>query len=221
MKKWLRLSVRDLLMLTAFVAMSLALILQSWRHHEEQSLYQAELARLSGQLHSTQQLLPELPLGDPERVCVLATPSFAHGRWTWRVYLPKGRRYALHVDVGNIVEASTPRTTSAAPGCSQHFGLRGDGETTLIVETFRKNNRELLGISLGRHYTCCVLTPEVARCMASRASYREEQLGVDGAASLEADERITLLTRWFPPTNNSPAKSFGAPAGFSVWLEPF
>ena len=84
----LRFSIRELLILTALVALSAALLVQRWQYHQTESHYENELAILRNRLYSTQQVLGELPVADSERAYVLATPSFAYARWAWRLYLP-------------------------------------------------------------------------------------------------------------------------------------
>ena len=151
---------------------------------------------LEEKLFAAQLALHELPVTDPEWVYVLAEPPTAYGRWTWRVYLPPGVLYALHIDVGT---ADDEGKITPARGHSQHMGLRGSGETTILVEHFDKADAPLIGASIGKFDTVCRLTPEVDRCMADRPHYQEEQLGGRGVVELEAGERIDLLRRWYPP----------------------
>jgi hypothetical protein len=218
----LRFSIRNLLMLIALVALCLTVVVQYWRYHEAESRHHVELAKLRNRLHTSYQILRELPVDDPERAYVLATPSFAYGRWAWRVYLPPASRYALHVDVGHVVEKGTTRRISAARGHSQHIGLQGQGETVVIVERFVKDSQQLLGISIGGQYSCCRLTPDVDHCMGKRIPHHEQQLGTSAAVDIAGGEQIDLLMRWYPHAiTSTTGPTADAPVGFSVWLEPF
>ncbi len=221
MGKWFRCSVRDLLMLTSLVAVSLTLMVQSWRNQQTEARHKVEIAQLQHRLHATQQILRDLPVDDPDRAYVLATPPFAYARWAWRVYLPKGRRYVLHVDVGNVVTNGSTKRIVASPGHFQQFGLRGSGETVVVVERFARGKRRLLGVSLEKHNTCCPLTATVSRCMDDRVRHQEEQLGTSGAAEIAGDDPVELLKRWYPSAKSTTEEpSAGGPPGFSVWLEP-
>ena len=222
MRKRFRFSLRSLLMATLVTALSMALVVQHWQHHAMEMRRKREIVSLRDQLNATQQMLEELPVDNPRRAYALAMPSFAYARWTWRVYLPPNSRYGLRVDVGHVVEEGATRRVSAAQGHSQQMGLQGRGEMVVIVERFITNNRQLLGVSVGRQQVNCRLTPDVQHCMAERAPYQEEQLGSAGAEEIVADDRIDLLMRWYTqdnaPTTN---RSNRGPPGFSVWLEPF
>ena len=99
-----RFSIRSLLLVVFVVAISLALTVQHWRHHEALVRRDVEIASLRDRLSETQQMLEEIPVSNPQRAYVLAMPSFAYARWVWRVYLPSNSHYALRVNVGHVVE---------------------------------------------------------------------------------------------------------------------
>ena len=196
MKSRFRYSIGNLLVTFVVVALVLTVVVQHGRHLVELARYDREIDQLRTRLHAAELALPGLPVGDPEKAYILAKPAHAYGRWIWRVYLPSRRLYALHIDVGT---ADDEGKITPARGHAQHMGLRADGVTTIIVEQFDKEGNPLIGASVGKADTVCRLTPEVDRCMADRPYYQEEQLGGWGVVELEADERIDLLRRWYPP----------------------
>ena len=200
LRKSLRFSIRSLLLLVALVALGLTVIIQHWQHRDEQLCLRAELRELRDKLYAAEQTLEKLPAGNPNEAAVLATPSFAYGRWAWRVYLPPGHRYALRIAVGTAVEKDNTRIITPAKGHSQQMGLRGDGETTVIVKRILADQKfPILGVAIGKQEVPCRLTQEVDRCMAGRSDYQEEQTGTAGAEHFAPDETIPLLLRWYHP----------------------
>lgn len=229
MKAPLRFSIRELLMAGTIVALVLTLVVQFGRQQQAEERHRFEIYQLESRLRAVYQLVGTLPVEDPDRAYVLAAPSHAYGRWVWRVHLPEGRRYAVRIAVGTYSEQNGSPQITAAKGHDQHFGIAGHGETVIVAEEFRRANRQWLGVSVGDHDSPCMLTPEVAQCLAQRLPYREEQLGNPALVDLAADERIDLLMRWYPPdgepvvvpsTAPNPTLPPGPPPGFAIWLEP-
>ncbi len=217
MKALLRFSMREMLMVAALVALLLTVVVLNWQLHSADARHRAELARLNNQLNAVYLLVGKLPVEDPDRAYVLAAPAYSYGRWVWRVYLPEGRRYVVHIDVGTMSENDGVPIITAARGYGQHFGLAGHGETVIVAQQFHQDNQSLLGVTVGNQETCCRLTPEVARSLATRAPYEEEQLGDTAPVDFAAGERIELVKRWYPPAD---AAAPDAPVGFSIWLKP-
>ncbi len=222
MRNLFRFSMREMLMAAALVALLLTAIVQNWRFHLAEARQQAELARVDNELNGLYLLIGKLPVDDPDRAYVLAAPAYSYGRWVWRVYLPEGRRYAVHIDVGSVSEQDGTAVITAASGHAQHFGLRGWGETVIVAEQYRQGNQSLLGVTVGNQHTCCRLTPEVAGRLAMREPYEEERLGTAAPVDFATDERIDLLRRWYPPyEGDAPKLPPEESVGFSIWLEPF
>ncbi len=214
-------SIRGMLLFVLFLALGLTIVFQTHRHRQERSRHQQRIAELVSQLYVAEQTLEKLPVEDPQRVYVQALPSYAHGRWAWRIHLPPGRRYALHMDVGEVVGEGESRHVVVGAGIHDHVsGLTGQGETVVTVQRFDWRSHAVLGASIGRTAEATVhLTPEVASCLGRRIDHRQEQLGTPTTASRAPDERIDLLMRWYPGEGNDLNK--GSAPGFSVWLEPY
>ena len=209
-------------MAAALVALLLTAVVENWRFHRAEARHRAEIARLNSELNGVYLLVGKLPVDDPDRAYVLAAPAYSYGRWVWRVYLPEGRRYAVHIDVGTVSETDGAAVITAASGHAQHFGLEGHGETVIVAEQYRQGNQPLLGVTVGNQDTCCRLTPEVAGRLGSRQPCEEEQLGTGAPVDFAADERIDLLRRRYPRYDgDSPKLPPDEAVGFSIWLEPF
>lgn len=216
-------STRNLLALVAVASLSLTVLVQFVQQRQAAQRYEMELSRLRKQLHETQQLLESLPVDDPQRPHVLATPSYAPGRWSWRAFLPPGQRYAVMVRNGPVGQEQGVWHVQANGAETQQIGVEGKGEMTIIVQHIPWGSHPLLGVSINEHEITCQLHPEVDRCMADRCPYQEQQSGSSGVEVSSAGERVDLLLRRYP-SKYSPDLDSGPlankPVGIEVWLEP-
>ncbi len=215
----LQYSIRGLLLLVLCLALALTIVVQSLHHRQERSRLNKQVVELESRLYIAEQTLEKLPVEDPQRVYVQALPSYAHARWAWRIYLPPGRRYALHMDVGEIIGEGDNQRVVVGEGIHDHVsGLTGGGETIVTVQQIPWKKRALLGASVGTSEASVHLTPDVARCLGRRIDYRQERLGDPTTENLAPDERIDLLMHWYPGQGTKSID--GSAPGFSVWLEP-
>lgn len=211
----LRFTIRHLLVAILLVALSLTVILQKIERQRDRQ----ELRALQERLLLAQQALGELHVEVPTRAYVIATPSYAYARWTWRVHLPPGSRYALRIDVGPINGNGSLTAVSPAQSLSQQMGLAGHGETVIIAEQIYANGKPHLGVTVDKSHTLCRLTEPVAKCLGDRLPHTEEQLGAAGPVSFSTDETIRLLQRQYPHPPSDDTRP-AAPVGLTVRLEP-
>ena len=213
MKNRFQFSIGKLLAACVFISLALTIVVQHTRHLKAEIRLEREMALLRERLYVAELAATQLPVDDPTHAYLLAEPAYAYGRWKWRVYLPHGSRYAVHIHVGAADDDG--RITSSS-GHDQSFGVRGNGLTTFLVEQFDSNRSPLIGVSVGKFSAVCRLTPEVDRCFATRLSHREEQLGDSGVVDVQPNESIELLRRWYPV----PGPDHVSPVGVQIRLEP-
>ncbi|QDU86844.1 hypothetical protein Pla175_01970 [Pirellulimonas nuda] len=97
MKNPLRFSLANLLLLTAIVAMAIAL----WQNHQKLAPLQEELARLRAETG-------QLNIVDPELIHAIRVPTEDDQPSTYRVYLPEGRGYGLYYKANGIPPSGVP-----------------------------------------------------------------------------------------------------------------
>jgi hypothetical protein len=90
-KRVLRFSLRTLLVLTAFVAMMVSLLVSTGNNRR--------LARINESLVAENRRLRdevgELAIDDESRLHAIRTSADSYLEWTWRVWIPNGRKYRL------------------------------------------------------------------------------------------------------------------------------
>jgi hypothetical protein len=109
-KRALRVSLRTLLVLTAFVAMMVSLLVSTGNNRR--------LARVNESLVAENRRLRdevgELSIDDEGRLHAIRTSADSYLEWTWRVWIPKGREYRLRCVASDVPAKGWPTGTGAS-----------------------------------------------------------------------------------------------------------
>ncbi|MCA9170554.1 MAG: hypothetical protein KDB23_22905 [Planctomycetales bacterium] len=102
MKRLLRYSLTNLLLLSAVVALAIALYMARSQVRE----VEAESIRVKG-------LFGALSIADATQVSVISVPTADAMNWRWRIHLPGGHDFGLYTYCGKLDTAGLPLTTSS------------------------------------------------------------------------------------------------------------
>ena len=120
-----RFSLASLLLLTAIVALVIALIVakRTWK---------AEVA----ELQTLRDIAGHLTISDPNNVHVIGVPTVGAHHWRWRVYLPETQDYLLHLVTGKVPREGVPANREA-PQVRSGFPKSGEFLLTAALEQDR------------------------------------------------------------------------------------
>jgi len=160
----------------------------------------------------------ELEIESYSRIHVRRLHHSNHFVWRWRVFLPEGQFYNLHLATKGVAQSKLPP--------SEHsFRFNASGET--IVDVFAADM--ISGTPYDHVYVVTIMKEGGGGSVIQRAAHLDvpgnnfllayEETAQDRTLSFAPDEPVVLLRGTNPSTPQSPADPSAEP-GILIWIEP-
>lgn len=160
----------------------------------------------------------ELEIGSPRRIHVRRLHHSNHSVWRWRVFLPEGQFYYLHVATKGAMDDKLP-----PPDQSRMFDAYGE----VIVDVFAADS--INGTPYDHKYVVTIMkedpgggsvTTRAAQVDLAGSNYllAYEELAKDRTLSFAPDEPVVLFRGTNHGAPQSPADPSAEP-GIIIWIE--
>ena len=217
-----RFTLRELLLFVTVTALVVGLVVMSRRARRAES----ELSNLREEVGH---VLGRLNVDDPTQVYVRALDADEPNTWRWRMFVPKGHRYALKAAHSNIPGDGVPQhgmggysnepywETDNEVLVTARLRQGDDGEWHLTVDSMIANSRnQMSGISLPIPDDAMQWTREIS-------SVNIRHLGGKGQVAVDPKGPIILLQRrpnkQMPDGSDQPSPE--PMPGYVIWLEKY
>jgi BlaR1 peptidase M56 len=172
---------------------------------------------------------------DPSKLFVVALESDESNTWRWRIFLPKGHRYAWKVAYDNIPRLKPPAegSTKIMTGISNEDYWKIDNEVLVTAKLRRQDNGDWrlsvdskinsgTGKPADQMFGASIDIPDARlKWMKTAPGTDGQVLGDHGDVAIDPTNQIVLLQRrpneLQPDGTYLPAK--GTAPGFMIWLE--
>jgi hypothetical protein len=217
MKYKVTFSLLGLLLLVLVVAVIIGYVVNAGRLHKAEQ-----------ELRALRQETGHLTIDDHTKFHAVTVPDDDPNTWRWRIFLPKGHRYAWRIATKDIPQNSVPNKGVGIAGITNAPYWETDNEV-LVTATLRKTEEgdwrlavtPVMGQGKYQFYGCSVTIPKEELAWMFEVSTDGQVLGENGTVARDPDGPFIFVQR--RPLKKQPDGTFQSSPdpmpGFMIWLE--